>query len=167
MLEADIVTGWRHAPVVTAAWSVDDAFGGGGAFDGFPVGREPGRCRILIVEDEAIIAWQLAEMVEQLGYEVSGTVASEEEAVQAAVDTRPDLILMDVRLRGGGDGISAAETIRRHSHVPIVFCTAYATDMPLRGRMNAVGAAGVLSKPTAFEALKNTLGAVLEPPTAS
>lgn len=125
------------------------------------------KARVLIVEDEAIIAWQLSDMVEDLGHEVCGTVAGEPEAVAAAAREKPDLILMDVRLRAGGDGITAAETIRKSDTVPIVFCTAYATDAVLRTRMNAAGAAGVLSKPVSLDELRDALEQVLRPPRTS
>lgn len=115
----------------------------------------PGRAaRVLIVEDEQIIAWLLAELVEGLGYEVCGSAADEDEAVRLARETRPDLILMDVRLRAAGDGVRAAEAIRAFQPaVPVVFCTAFAGDPATRARMQAAGAAEVLAKPIMTERL--------------
>ncbi len=130
-----------------------------------PDGREAGaspRARVLIVEDEMIIAWLLAEHVENLGYEVCGSAADEDEAVRLARSTRPDLILMDVRLRGAGDGIKATEAIRATlPAVPVVFCTAYAGDPATRGRMAAAGAAAILAKPILPEQLGPLLGRLL------
>jgi CheY-like chemotaxis protein len=120
------------------------------------------RARVLIVEDELIIAWLLADLVQGLGYEVCGSAADEDEAVRLAGSTRPDLILMDVRLRGAGDGVRAAEAIRGVlPAVPVVFCTAYADDPATRARMAAAGAAGVLSKPILTEQLGPMLARLL------
>ena len=70
---------------------------------------------ILIVEDEAIVAADLAGKLEQLGYEVVGTAAKGEEAVESACRLKPEVVLMDIRLKGAMDGIEAAEAIlRRH-----------------------------------------------------
>ena len=108
-------------------------------------GRRP---RVLIVEDELIIAWLLTEIVQGLGYEVCGNAAAEDEAVRLAASMRPDLILMDVSLRGDGDGIRATQAIRAAMPtVPVVFCSAYASDPATRARMEAVGAADILPKP--------------------
>ena len=67
---------------------------------------------ILIVEDEAIVAADLAGKLGQLGYEVVGTAAEGEEAVELACRLRPHLVLMDIWLKGAMDGIEAAEAIR-------------------------------------------------------
>jgi CheY-like chemotaxis protein len=113
--------------------------------------------RILIVEDELIIAWHLGEIVEQLGCEICGSATTEAEAVRLALTSRPDLVLMDVRLGRGGDGIMAAQRIRAMLSVPIVFCSAYASDPVTLERMRAAGAAGILAKPI----LPDQLGAML------
>lgn len=125
-------------------------------------GARTRRARVLIVEDEMIIAWLLTELVEGLGYEVCGGAADEGEAVRVAGSTRPDLILMDMRLRG--DGVRAAEAIRGElPEVPVVFCTAYAADPATRARMEAAGAAGILPKPILTEQLGPMLGRLLGP----
>lgn len=120
-----------------------------------------GRPRVLIVEDELIIAWQLTLMVEDLGYEVCGTAADEPEAVRLALEAWPDVVLMDVQLARDGDGIRAAATIRAALRLPVVFCTAYAADPSSRARMAAAGAAGVLSKPVLPAALGAAIAAAL------
>jgi CheY-like chemotaxis protein len=103
-----------------------------------------------------------AEHVENLGYEVCGSAADEDEAVRLAGSTRPDLILMDVR--------PARRRRRDQGHrgdratlpaVPVVFCTAYAGDPATRGRMAAVGAAAILAKPILPEQLGPLLGRLL------
>ncbi len=82
--------------------------------------------KILIVEDEGIIAVDLRERLEELGYSVSAIVASGEEAIRNAAELRPDLVLMDVVLQGEMDGIEAAEQIRGQLGLPVVFLTAHA-----------------------------------------
>jgi len=76
--------------------------------------------RILLVEDEAIIAVLLAEVLEGMGYEVCAIEATEEDAVAAALRCRPDLMIVDVRL-GDGSGVAAVERILRAGPVPHVF----------------------------------------------
>lgn len=80
--------------------------------------------RILIVEDEIIVAEDLAGQLRQLGHEVVGIASEGEEAVSMARRLEPDLILMDIRLMGSMDGIAAAETIRRERDVPVIYLTA-------------------------------------------
>ncbi len=81
--------------------------------------------RILVIEDERIVARDLGKLLKRLGYTPVGPAASGEEAIQLAEQTEPDLILMDVRLRGGMDGIEASHEIVRKRPVPIVYLTAY------------------------------------------
>jgi PAS domain S-box-containing protein len=81
--------------------------------------------RILIVEDEALIAEELRDRLEQLGHTVLGVVDTTDDAIAAARQQAPGLILMDVRLRGEGDGIDAAMLIVERADVPIVFMTAH------------------------------------------
>jgi CheY-like chemotaxis protein len=131
--------------------SIADAPGGAG--QSTPA-AEPSRARVLIVEDELIIAWQLSEAVQELGHEVCGMAADATEAVALATQLLPDLVLIDVRLRRGTDGIAAAAAIRAERPVPIIFCTAFAEDPSTRARLTGVGAAGVLSKPIRAEALR-------------
>jgi two-component system, sensor histidine kinase and response regulator len=83
---------------------------------------------ILVVEDDAIIAARLHDILQSLGYEVSEPVASGEEAIASAVEGRPDLILMDINLYGGMNGVKAASEIRALMDVPIIYLTAYSDD---------------------------------------
>jgi PAS domain S-box-containing protein len=80
---------------------------------------------ILIVEDESIVAADLAGKLGQLGYSVAGTATRGDQAVALARERRPDLILMDIRLPGPLDGIEAAEIIRRECGLPVIYLTAY------------------------------------------
>jgi DNA-binding NtrC family response regulator len=84
--------------------------------------------RILIVEDEFAVAMELQDRLERLGYTVVGHELSGDDAIARATATRPDLVLMDVRLDGRMDGIEAARAIRAIHPVPVVFVTAYSDD---------------------------------------
>jgi CheY-like chemotaxis protein len=81
--------------------------------------------RILVVEDEAIIAFCLQETLTRLGYDVVGVIAFGEEALQKVSETPPDLVLMDVQLAGDMDGIEAAAEIQAQFDVPVVYLTGY------------------------------------------
>ncbi len=82
--------------------------------------------RILIVEDERITAEDLAEVLKDLGYQVSAVVSSGEEAIRDAEKNRPDLVLMDIRIKGEMDGTEAARILRERFDVPVVYLTAHA-----------------------------------------
>src|SRR5207249_3653676 len=83
------------------------------------------KARLLIVEDEAIVAMDLQQRLEHLGHEVVGTAATGEAAIQRAEEARPDVTLMDIRLKGEMDGIAAAAEIDRRFGTPVVFLTAH------------------------------------------
>jgi len=87
--------------------------------------------RILVVEDEAIVARDVAGMLRELGYEVVGIAATGEMAIAKAQETRPDLLLMDIKLRGEIDGVAAAERISSFLSVPVIFVTANSDDLTL------------------------------------
>lgn len=102
--------------------------------------------RILIVEDEAIIAEDMASYLHQSGYEVVDIVATGEQAIEATLATQPDLILMDIMLRGTMDGVEAAQKIYSCCDVPIVYLTANADDITLE-RAKATSPFGYILKP--------------------
>ena len=79
--------------------------------------------RILIVEDEAIIAESLKLCLKELGYNVLKPVSTGEAAIQSVKKNKPDLILMDVRLRGAMNGYEAISKIRLHSNIPVIYST--------------------------------------------
>jgi len=83
------------------------------------------KAKILIVEDEAIIAMELESQLQGLGYEVTSIVDTGEKAIKKAEEDKPDLILMDIRIKGEMDGIEAAEVIRNRFGIPVIFSTAY------------------------------------------
>jgi len=84
--------------------------------------------RILIVEDDRIVARDIQHQLSRMGHVVVGMSASGEDAVRMACSQQPDLVLMDIRLEGEMDGIEAARRIRDAHRIPIVFLTAYAND---------------------------------------
>ncbi len=87
---------------------------------------------ILVVEDERIVAMALEKALRRMRYSVVGITDSGEDAIRRAVQTQPDLVLMDIRLRGPMDGIAAAAQIQAQLEVPVVYLTAYADDETLQ-----------------------------------
>jgi CheY-like chemotaxis protein len=112
--------------------------------------------RILIVEDEFLIAWDLERRLTHLGYVPLGSVSSGQDAIAEALELRSNLILMDIRLLGNMDGIEAAERIRALLPTVIVYMTAYA-DEPTMQRILANGPATVMRKPFHVSELESTL----------
>lgn len=88
--------------------------------------------RVLIVEDELIIAADIASRLSRLGYVVAGQADRADSAVRLAGEIQPDLVLMDIRLRGSVDGVSAAEEIRSRFRLPVVYLTAHADEATLQ-----------------------------------
>ncbi len=83
------------------------------------------RERILIVEDEAITALHLGQQLSHLGYQISASVTSGEEAVRLAQELSPNLVVMDVKLAGRMDGVEASRRIQEKIDVPVIYLTAY------------------------------------------
>ena len=102
--------------------------------------------KILVVEDEFIVAEDIASRLKKLGYAVTATVASGEEAIEKVAENKPDLVLMDIVLKGEMDGVTAAEKIRTRVDVPTVFLTAYADDKTLQ-RAKLTDPFGYIIKP--------------------
>jgi len=115
---------------------------------------------VLIVEDDAIIAVHLRNILTGLGYRVSGTEATGEMAIATAVATPPDLILMDIELAGQIDGITAAGSILAAYDVPVIFLTSYSQDILLQ-RAKSTGPYGYLIKPVSQRELAVTIEMVL------
>jgi CheY-like chemotaxis protein len=115
---------------------------------------------ILVVEDESIQAIFLRRVLRRLGYQAPEHAASGPEAIEKAAQYSPDLILMDVRLRGPMDGITAAGHIQSERRVPIIYLTAYADQTTLR-RIQQTRAYGFLQKPVDDEILVSAIEAAL------
>ena len=101
---------------------------------------------ILIVEDERLVARDIEESLRHLGYDIAGSVASGEEALRCANESRPDLVLMDIHIQGSIDGIQTAELLRRKFDSAIVYVTAYA-DKETVGRAKQTEPFGYIVKP--------------------
>lgn len=118
--------------------------------------RSPGSAkpppRILVVEDDYLVALQAEAVLLDAGFEVVGVAASAEEAVALAARERPAVALMDIRLAGGRDGIDAAVEIFRNSGIRSIFATAH-TDARTRARAAAAEPLGWLPKPYTSESL--------------
>ncbi|PCC70430.1 PAS domain S-box-containing protein [Nannocystis exedens] len=104
------------------------------------------RTRILVVEDESVVALDIQSQLEKLEYHVIGTAASGEEAICRASEGRPDLVLMDIRLKGALDGIAAASEIRTRLNIPVIYLTAYSDEETL-DRARVTEPFGYLLKP--------------------
>lgn len=101
---------------------------------------------ILVVEDEGIVAQDLLETVARLGYRVAGVASEGVQAVCMAEELQPQLIIMDVGLRGEVDGIQAAQMIQERGHVPVIFLTGH-RDLETLERAVKTGPLGYLVKP--------------------
>ncbi|MEG4204624.1 EAL domain-containing protein [Microcoleus sp. Pol7_A1] len=112
--------------------------------------------KILIVEDESIIAEDISDCLISLGYRITGMVYSGEEAIESVAQFRPDLVLMDVNLQGEIDGITAAAEILSRFQIPVVYLTAYADENTL-WRVNATKPFGYIVKPFEEKNLHTTI----------
>ncbi|HBE17291.1 MAG TPA: hypothetical protein DEG17_06280 [Cyanobacteria bacterium UBA11149] len=112
--------------------------------------------RILIVEDESVVAWDLEESLERLGYTVMATVTSGDEAISISSTIKPDLILMDIMLEGDIDGIAAGQRIRDSFNIPVVYLTAHADDQTLQ-RALSTNPYGYIVKPFVERELYTTI----------
>jgi len=102
--------------------------------------------RILVVEDEGVVALDLKSRLEGMGYIVVGLAASGEEALALSQRTHPNLVLMDIKLKGTMDGVEAAEAIRERFDVPVIYLTAFVDEETLR-RARLTEAYGYILKP--------------------
>ena len=118
--------------------------------------------RILIVEDEQIVAADLESKLTKIGHQVVGTAASGEDAITVAEKTRPELILMDLRLQGKMDGTEAARRVQRVTGAPIIFITAFA-EIFLRDPKLMRPPGLCLSKPFSLNQLQAVLETIPQP----
>lgn len=116
--------------------------------------------RVLIVEDEKIIALDLQRRLEKFGYRVVSLCATADEAVDAAMEYLPDIILMDIMLGGERDGVDAAVEIKSKKNIPIVFLTAYADDKTVE-RAKKAEPVGYVLKPFKERELQTTIDIAL------
>lgn len=120
--------------------------------------RQP--ARILIAEDEAVVALDLKTQLEDLGYHIVGIAESGERALTLARSSKPDLTLMDVRLKGPMDGIQAAAVMAQELSSPVVFLTSFSDAETVR-RAAETGPYGYLTKPFEFKELRAAIEVAL------
>lgn len=112
---------------------------------------------IFIVEDDKLLTLLTCRMVERMGYEVSGTAATADEAVECIMEKKPDLILMDIMLEDNSDGIEAMERLRANGlHTGVIFITGN-SDAYHRNRAQSVSYFSYLTKPVSYEELESNI----------
>ena len=112
--------------------------------------------KILIVEDEAVVAMSLADTLKRMGYTTSGPVANGKQALQCAESDQPDLVLMDIRIQGEMDGIETAAELNKRHRLPILYLTAYTDDSTL-SRAQVTEPYGYLVKPFEERELRSAI----------
>jgi PAS domain S-box-containing protein len=112
--------------------------------------------QILVVEDEAIVAKNIQLELSSMGYAVPAIAASGEEALQRVAEVHPDLVLMDIALKGSMDGVQTAERMQQQFDVPVIYLTAYADEHTLQ-RAKKTGPFGYLLKPYEERELQTTI----------
>lgn len=112
--------------------------------------------RILVVEDEALVAMATSQLLEDAGYEVVGMAADTAQALRLAEEQRPELVLMDIRLRGGDDGVDTALEIRRRVGSRILYVSAHG-DAATLARAAKTDPAGFVGKPHTTRELLNAV----------
>jgi len=121
--------------------------------------RQP--ARILIVEDESIVAFNLQQRLSQLGYEVPHVAVSGQQSLDFVSQSRPDLVLMDIHIEGDMDGIEVAARLNQDRPVPVIYLTAYSEDSTLE-RARKTRPYGYLIKPFSERELHATIQMALE-----
>lgn len=117
--------------------------------------------RVMIVEDEAIVALHLRQELTKLGHTVAGMATTGEQALKLIEEVFPDIVLMDIHIQGEIDGIETAKRIPRYLHIPVVFLTAYSEDTTLK-RAADTYPYGYLIKPFLDRELHATIKMALE-----
>jgi len=118
------------------------------------------KAKVLVVEDEAIVARDIGQQLVTLGYESVGVARTAHQALDMTAAMRPDIVLMDIQLAGPVDGIVAAAAIREQFNVPVVFITAYSSDEIL-DRAKLTEPFGYILKPFSERELSTTMGMAL------
>jgi DNA-binding response OmpR family regulator len=118
--------------------------------------------KILVVEDEGILSLNIKRYLTRFGHDICGIAENGQDAVDLALQHRPDLILMDVRLRDDMDGVEAALRIRSFLECPILFTTAF-SDVDSMLRIRGIERSGRLSKPYDLAGLAAAVGQYTDP----
>ena len=119
--------------------------------------------KVLVAEDDALIAMSLHQVLSLFGFEVVGVAATVADALCLAQNTRPDLAIFDIQLRGTRDGIEGAALIRNILDIPVVFLTAQG-DEQTRARADALHPAAYLRKPASVQQIVNAVTQALRSP---
>jgi CheY-like chemotaxis protein len=127
-------------------------------YDASVLPGEDNSTRVLIIEDEPIIALDLENLVSELGHEVVGTAATRDQAVKLALSARPGLILADINLGEGGSGIDAVSEILDSFDIPVIFVTAYPEKLLTGERPEPTY---LIAKPFLPETVQATVGQAL------
>jgi DNA-binding LytR/AlgR family response regulator len=104
------------------------------------------KTNVLVVEDESIVSKDIQHSLKKLGYNVVGAASTGEKAVELALETNPDIVLMDIMLKGEMNGIQAADEIRSKINIPVIYLTAYADEGTL-SRAKVTEPYGYIIKP--------------------
>jgi len=116
--------------------------------------------KILVVESEAIVAKDIQNTLKSLGYDAPAIALSGEEAINKSEEIHPDLLFMGIVLKGEIDGIEAAEKIRNHFNIPVVYLAAYMDEKTLQ-RAETTGPFGYILKPFEERELHTTIETTL------
>lgn len=112
--------------------------------------------KILVVEDDTIIAITIEGRLKQFGYRVVGRASTAKDAISKTIEFEPDLVLMDIHLKGPVDGIEAAQTIYGIHNIPVVYLTAFSDENTLE-RAQKTSPFGYIVKPFSDSTLKTTI----------
>ena len=129
-------------------------------------GNPEASLRVMIVEDEAIGAMYLEQAVEKTGHKVVAMIDNGEEAIRSALNLRPDLVLMDIRIRGDIDGVMAAYSIKAATGIPSILVSAYGKN-ELRQYRNVEEDFMFLCKPVLERDLHDALESIFAQPSAN
>lgn len=102
--------------------------------------------RVMVVEDEAVVALHICQELTKLGYVVAGVATNSDQALRMVNEVFPDVILMDIHIQGPVDGVETAKRIPRYLHIPVIYLTAYSEDTTLK-RAGETHPYGYLIKP--------------------
>lgn len=119
------------------------------------------KIKILIAEDEVIVAQWMKIELEDVGYEVLDYVTTGERAIEYALENKPDIILLDINLSGEIDGIDAAEKITDSLNIPIIFMTGY-NESSILERAQKINPVGYLEKPVEIYNIKPIIDSVFK-----
>ncbi len=112
--------------------------------------------KILIVEDETIVALDIKSAVKKLGYEVTDTATNFHDAIKSIRDNKPDIVLMDIHLENSKDGIETVREIQKKYYIPVIYLTAFSDDSTI-SRAVETNPIGYIIKPFKREDLKSTI----------